>query len=177
MGMVALFSAGRILSYVALATAASFATAGLREVLADPREARYLMGTIMVLTALWLLYRQFHETSHRCAAGSMFSHIGALGPLGTFVMGALLSVNLCAPLLSLLSVASATGSPWQGALFGLAFGMGSVLVSLFFYGFVLAAISKELLFQFKRQKVYIESVASALLLVAGVMVATGHLKL
>lgn len=174
---VGIFSAGRIVSYSGIAAAASFASSGIREALADTESARLLMGSIMIATAVWLIFRQFHRTPRRCGAVGLLSRFNSFGPGAVFTMGMLLSLNLCAPLLSLVSVSAAGASPVRGALYGLAFGLGSVAVSLLFYGFILGAVAKELLIQFKRQKLYIETAASVLLLLAGVMVAAGHLKL
>ncbi len=177
MRIVTIFSTGRIVSYIFIATTASFAAAGIQSALADPEGVRLLMGSVMMATALWLIFRQFYSTRHRCGAAAIFARYGRIGPGTAFAMGMLLSLNLCTPLLSLVSVAAAGGSTLKGAIFGLAFGLGTVLVSLFFYGFILASIAKELLIQFKRQKIYIETAASLLLLLAGMMVATGHLTL
>ncbi|WP_457606058.1 urease accessory protein UreH domain-containing protein [Nitratifractor sp.] len=170
--IVAFFGAGRILSYTTIAALASFASVSLRRILDRPDLTQPLMGAVMAGTALYLLYRTFAPAPRSCAVSERRG-----GARGAFAMGALLSLNLCAPLLSLVAVSAASGSLWKGALYGVFFGMGTVLVSLLFFGVVLAPVTRELLRQFSLQRAWIEAAASLFLLSMGILVMLGRLKL
>ncbi|NPA28603.1 MAG: sulfite exporter TauE/SafE family protein [Epsilonproteobacteria bacterium] len=173
--LVAIFGAGRIAAYTLIAAVASVASASLTTLLRDSDLSTALTGGVMIVTALYLFYRQRPNAPKGCAAGRL--DLSRFGELGTFAMGALLSLNLCAPLLALVAVASASGSPLLAAGYGLMFGLGSVLVASLFFGLFLAPIAKELLRQFAAHKRWIEAFASALLLLAGLLVMTGRLRL
>ncbi len=178
MRVVGLFSLGRIFSYITIATVASFASLGVKSLLDKPELTHLLTGTVMVLSALYLLYRHYVPAQkHLCQVAKEASKGDIVGDGSYFLMGAMLSLSLCAPLLSLVAVSAASGSLLQAALFGLMFGLGAVLVSLILYGFIFATITKELLIQFHRQKGLIELSASLLLLLAGIMVMLGRLQL
>ena len=176
--VIGIFSAGRMVAYGLIAAVASFASLSLRAFLEHGTLTRPLTGSVMIATALWLLYRQWRPVPARCAAGALGRRgIGTWGTAGIFLMGMALSLNLCAPLLSLVAVSAASHSVGRGALYGLLFGAGSVLVMLLFYGVILAPVTRELLRQFHRQKRLIQATASGLLLLAGVLVLMGRLQL
>ncbi|WP_457599550.1 urease accessory protein UreH domain-containing protein [Hydrogenimonas sp.] len=173
--LVALFGAGRIVAYTLIAAAAFYTSASLKEVLDRPDLTGPVTGGIMVLTALYLFYRLLAPATGRCAAGRL--DLSRFAEAGVFAMGALLSINLCGPLLALAATAAAATSPLTAAGYGLMFGLGSVLVASLFFGLFLAPVTRELLRQFTARRFWIEASASALLLLAGILVMTGRLQL
>jgi len=178
MHVVGIFSIGRIFAYTLIAMAASFASYSVKEILDKPMLTHAMTGGVMVFTALYLIYGQFFsKPRHICGVTHYAKNKETIGQGSYFLMGAMLSLSLCAPLLSLVAVGAASDSLWRASMYGLAFGLGAVLVSLVLYGFIFAAITKELLVQFHHQKKWIELTASTLLLFAGVMVIMGRLQL
>lgn len=178
MRVVGIFSMGRIFSYTLISILASVASFSVKEVLNNPEITQPLMGLIMVFSAVYLIYQQFFPaTVHKCGVKYYTKRRDRLSTSSYFVMGAMLSLSLCAPLLSLVAVSAASSSILRASLYGLMFGLGTVLVSLILYGFIFATIAKGLLIQFNRQKRWIELIASFLLLFAGIMVISGRLKL
>lgn len=177
MRVVGIFSMGRIFSYTLIAILASIASFSVKEVLNKPEITQPLMGLVMVFTALYLIYQQFFPaTVHKCGV-SYYKKRDHLNTGSYFTMGAMLSLSLCAPLLSLVAVSAASSSVLKASMYGLMFGLGTVLVSLILYGFIFSTIAKGFLMQFRRQKRWIELTASCLLLFAGTMVISGILKL
>jgi sulfite exporter TauE/SafE len=176
--MLGLFGAGRITAYALISALAATASLGVRSFLEDPALTRPVTGTVLIATALWLLYRQWKPAPPICAAGRLSREkLGAWGAAGIFLTGMALSLNLCAPILSLIAVSAASRSTLYGALYGILFGLGTVTVMLLLYGAILAPVTRELLAQFQRQKAAIQATASLLLLGAGAMVLLGRLQL
>ncbi|WP_200762271.1 sulfite exporter TauE/SafE family protein [Nitrosophilus alvini] len=177
MTTVGIFSAGRVFSYSMIALSASYASLTVKEILNEPLLWGRVMGVLMILTALYLFYTQFQREKSCCVARNFSKGINRLGKGGYFFMGAALSFNFCAPVLSLAAFSAGSSSKVVSLFYGFLFGIGAVMVSFIFYGFILSSITKELLFQFSRQKKWIETAASALLFAGGVMVLLGILKL
>ena len=97
--------------------------------------------------------------------------------LGLFGIGALVSISPCVPLLTLITI-SANGSSYLQALgFGIAFGLGAVLVPFVFYGFFLSNIFKGLLLEFKTYAKKIQIFAALLLVIVGILVITKQITL
>jgi len=177
--VIGIFSAGRVAAYTIIAAIASLASIRLQQFLENREFTGPITGGVMILTAAWLLYRIYRPAPTRCTARSLISdqRVGRWGALGIFAVGMVLSLNLCAPLLSLMAVSASSHSVVRGALYGLMFGLGSVLVTLMLYGVILAPVTRELLHQFHRQKVWIQTFAALALLAVGVSVAAGKLSL
>jgi len=76
-----------------------------------------------------------------------------------------------------MAISASSHSVALGALYGLMFGLGSVLVSLTLYGVILAPVTREMIHQFHKHKVWIQTVAALALLAAGIGVAFGRLSL
>jgi sulfite exporter TauE/SafE len=133
------FSAGRMLSYLFLALAASLSYAWLDNVILED-ETHYtvrlvLSLTLLVLAALILL-------GHRTGIGSR-GWLKGLTSGSPFVLGILVGLSPCAPLLaSLAYIAVKAGEPHKGALMGLAFAVGTLLSPLLILGALSGSIKK-----------------------------------
>lgn len=175
---VVIFNLGRFVSYTFIGAAAATASATVRELLKEPTVVDRTLGLFMVLTSIFLIYRHhYRKREHKCSISYFGSNRYRLDELSLFFMGALISINLCAPLLSLSAISATSESIARGALYGALFALGNATVVIFFYGFVLSAIAKGLVSQFARYRSIIELFASLLLMCAGVMVMLGELKL
>jgi cytochrome c biogenesis protein CcdA len=60
---------------------------------------------------------------------------------------------------------------------GISFGLGAVLVPFLFYGFFLSNIIRGLLIEFKSYAKIIEIMASLLLIIVGVLIFNGQIRL
>jgi sulfite exporter TauE/SafE len=133
------FSAGRMLSYLFLALAASFSYAWLDNfILVDSTHftVRLLLSILLVILAVLI----------------MSGHVARIGSRGVlrgftlsspFVLGILVGLTPCAPLLgSLAYVAVRADGPEEGALLGLAFAIGTLLSPLLILGAVFGSLKR-----------------------------------
>ncbi|MBM3392798.1 MAG: sulfite exporter TauE/SafE family protein [Betaproteobacteria bacterium] len=126
------FLAGRVTSYSLLAALAGTLGLGLAQALGGAW-GNALIGGASILAGLWLL---LHSVGGKaCRTPSM----PAVAPLRfqrkadsvpPLFLGAALSLTPCTPLASLLALAAQTGSPAQGAAYGLAFGLGAAMTPI-----------------------------------------------
>lgn len=119
----ALFISGRILAYSMLGGIAGGARAWLAQMMKGGA-GNLFIGTASIAAGLWLLRGKPHQP---CAA----SRAGGGAP--PMLLGFSLSLTPCAPLASLLAVAAAAGGVGQGAVHGLAFGLGAALTPLLIF--------------------------------------------
>ncbi|WP_456393812.1 urease accessory protein UreH domain-containing protein [Nitratifractor sp.] len=173
---LAIFGAGRIVAYTLIAALAGIAAERLRNFLDHPPFTRLLVGIVMIATGVWLLYRLWYPAPKRCGISSR-RPIEPSGEMGIFLMGMGLSLNLCPPLIWLITLSSATGKPLVGALYGMIFGLGSVAVMWMIYGAIFAPVIREMLRQFQRFKVSLQALSSLTLLGVGVLVVTDRVTL
>ena len=133
------FSAGRMISYLFLAVAASFSYAWLDSVVLEDSSriiVKLLLAFLLLAMAVWLL----------AGGRGMIHPRGLLGRLTSgspFVMGTLIGLSPCAPLLgSLAFIAAKAESPADGAVMGLAFAIGTVLSPLLILGALFGSARK-----------------------------------
>lgn len=90
-----------------------------------------------------------------------------LMPGGLYLMGLSMALTPCAPLGVVLVAATALASASGGALLGLAFGLGAVLVPSLVYGLGVAYFGKRLREQLGPWRARIEVLSAALLILTG----------
>ena len=93
------------------------------------------------------------------------------------MIGALVSLNPCAPILTLITLSANTTMLATVASYGVSFGLGAVLVPFVFYTLIVGTIVQGLLEQFKKYVKFIEIFAASLLIVTGIMVFAGKISL
>jgi thiol:disulfide interchange protein DsbD len=93
----------------------------------------------------------------------------ALMPGGLYLMGLSMALTPCAPLGVVLVAATALASAGGGALLGLSFGLGAVLVPSLVYGLGVAYFGKRLREQLGPWRARIEVLSAALLILTGAM--------
>lgn len=168
-GVVLPFSMGRVAGYSALAAGAFYSAEGIRTLLKSPEISQAILGGSTILLAVYLLAGGFGKK--RSCGGNVTSRGGY------FVIGAAMALNPCAPVMTLIGFAVNTSHPLGALAMGLVFGLGAVAFSILFYGFLIGRITGGVMEQFTRYKRGIERTAAVLLLLLGVLVFNGVIKL
>jgi len=167
---VSLFSMGRIVSYTLMALAASFGALAVKTLLADKVLSQGLLGLSTFFVGMLLLYRSYRAQGCCSAAGRTQ---GVPGSAGYFAMGFAMTLNPCAPLLSLVALAAGSSGAADALAMGLAFGIGAVSASWLLFGLVFSRVAREAVMQLSRYKSVIERIAALLLMALGVATMNG----
>lgn len=176
LGIILPFSMGRIFSYTLLAIAAYLSSFWVKQMLNDNALFGLILGISTVIMGLFLLYKSFKQTAS-CGQTTSLVKKPTLNKFGFFTIGATMSVNPCAPIMALLAVAANSSNIYNTIGLGLSFGLGAVMFSILFYGFIVSKVIKGLMFQFSSYKLLIERTAALLLVAVGVAVFNGILIL
>jgi len=167
LGVMLPFSFGRVFSYTILSVIAYLSSYWLKKVLDDTIISSFFLGLTTVFMGLYILYKSFDKNSS-CSSNKKF--LNRSGKLGFFTIGATMSLNPCAPILALLGVSINAASLHVAIFEGIFFGLGAVLFSILFYGFVFSKLIGGLLSQFLPYKVWIERFSAVFLVVLGITV-------
>jgi len=170
------FSLGRIISYTLLAIAASLSSVWVKQMLDDNTLFSIILGSSTMAMGFFLFYKSFKPVM-ACGNATPLIKKPKLNKVGFFTIGATMSINPCAPVLTLLAVAANSNSIYNAIGLGVFFGVGAVMFSILFYGFVVSKLIKGLLAEFSSYKLLIERIAALLLVVVGVLVLNGILVL
>ncbi|DAB28409.1 MAG: hypothetical protein A2513_04215 [Sulfurimonas sp. RIFOXYD12_FULL_33_39] len=170
------FSLGRIVSYTFLAVVAYLSSSWVKQILDDNSLFGLILGTSTVGMGLFLLYKSFKPT-YSCGHATPIIKKPKLNKFGFFTIGATMSINPCAPIMALLGVAANSSNIYNTIGLGLFFGLGAVMFSILFYGFIVSKFIKGMMIQFSSYKLHIERVAALLLIAVGLLVFNGILKL
>jgi len=175
MAVVLPFSMGRVVSYILMAMFASVSMLQVKSIIDNPAISQVVLGSATMLIAVIMLYRTFSESSsHSCSSNSTSSKAGIAG---YFSMGLAISLNPCAPIMTLITAAANSSSLSNAAFMGLSFGLGAIGATLLFYGFFISSVARELISQFGHHKKTIERLAALLLAIVAVSVFNGWLIL
>jgi sulfite exporter TauE/SafE len=170
------FSLGRIVSYTFLAVIAYLSSSLVKQILHDNSLFGLILGTSTVGMGLFLLYKSFKPT-HACGHTTPLVKKPKLNKFGFFTIGATMSINPCAPIMALLGVAANSSNIYNTIGLGLSFGLGAVMFSILFYGFIVSKVIKGMMIQFSSYKLHIERIAALLLIAVGLLVFNGILIL
>lgn len=176
LGIILPFSLGRIFSYTLIAIVAYLSSVWVKQILDDNQVFSIILGVSTISMGIYLLYKSFNST-RSCGHTTPLIKKPKLNKLGFFTIGATMSVNPCAPIMALLAVAANSSSIYNSIGLGLFFGLGAVIFSIIFYGFILSKVIKGLMMQFSSYKLVIERIAALLLVIVGVLVLNGVLVL
>lgn len=166
-------SLGRLTGYVGFGAASGLAGRAMTEAVGDGTVGVLLgLAALLVGAALWRA-----RGAGRCAAAApgqpqplrrLDGRTGTpLMPGGLYLMGLAMALTPCAPLGLVLVAAAALASAGGGALLGLAFGGGAVLVPGLVYGLGLAYFGRRLREQLGPWRPRIEALSAALLILTG----------
>ncbi len=170
------FSLGRIFSYTLIAIVAYLSSAWVKQMLDDNQIFSLILGLSTILMGIYLFYKSYNPNA-TCSHSTPLIKQPKLNKFGFFTIGATMSVNPCAPIMALLAVAANSSSIYNSIGLGLFFGLGAVIFSIIFYGFILSKLIRGLMVQFSFYKLVIERIAALLLVTVGVLVLNGVLVL
>ncbi|GAB4354379.1 MAG: hypothetical protein Kow006_20100 [Gammaproteobacteria bacterium] len=177
---VAPFFAGRMTGYTLLAAIAGAAGDMLLSEAMLGNRGRAALGALTVLLGLYLLWRSVRVPGD-CAKSAIRQSPSSARqrglPLGLFGMGVGMALNPCAPLGAVLMAAAATTKATSGAVLGLTFGIGAVLIPLLLVGTLIAYLGEQIRDHLQRWKTALERGAGALLMLLGTATALGWVRL
>jgi len=176
LGVILPFSFGRILSYTIISIIAFLSSALVKQVLNDNYIFSLILGIATILMGIYMLYKSFKKTNN-CTHSASIVKKPAINKLGFFAIGATMSINPCAPIMALLAVAANSSSIYNSIGLGIFFGIGAVMFSILFYGFIVSKMIKGFMMQFSSYKTIIEKSAALLLVVVGLLVLNGTVVL
>jgi len=176
LGIILPFSLGRIFSYTLIAIVAYLSSVWVKQMLDDNQIFSIILGVSTISMGIYLFYKSY-KPGGSCNSSAPLIKKPKLNKLGFFTIGATMSVNPCAPIMALLAVAANSSSIYNSIGLGLFFGLGAVIFSIIFYGFILSKVIRGLMVQFSSYKLVIERIAALLLVTVGVLVLNGVLIL
>jgi len=171
------FSLGRIFTYMIIAVVATGGAALVKDMLEDKIVIDAILGFSTTLMGVLMLGRSLKSMKKTCGMHKPIEEKSHITTFGFFSIGATVSMNLCAPVVTLATVAAGSTGYYESLALGLAFGIGAVLFSFLFYGFFLSTLIRGLLAEFSSYKKVIEISASVLLIIVGLLVVGGKMKL
>ena len=171
------FSLGRIFTYSVIAVLALGGAGFVKAVLDDNALFQGVLGAVTLAMGLFMLFRAFYSKRKACASNPTAPKKHTESLFGLFGIGALVSINPCAPVLTLVALSANSGSFVNAVGMGVAFGLGAVLVPFLFYGFFLSTVVRGLLGEFKRYTKGIEITAALLLTAVGILIVNGQIRL
>lgn len=170
------FSLGRIFTYTMIAIVAFASSLFIKELLKNNILLSYILGTVTIILGITMLYNSY-KNNKSCGIHKPIVKEQSFSKLGFFTMGATISINLCTPVISLITISSSTTTIYSAIAFGIAFGVGAVLFTLLFYGFFFSTLIRGLLEQFNQYKKHVEVIASLFLILVGILIISGKLSL
>lgn len=176
MAVVLPFSIGRVVSYMLMAMLASVSILQIKSIIDNPAISQVILGSATMTIAVVMFYRTYTEnSSHGCSSSKPTSSKTSMASY--FTMGLAISLNPCAPIMTLIAAAANSSSLSNAAFMGLSFGLGAIGATLLFYGFLISSVAREIVTQFGQHKKHIERIASLLLAIVAVSVFNGWLVL
>ena len=171
------FSLGRIFAYTMISVVALSGAGFIKAVLDDNAIFQIILGLFTIVMGMFMFYASLGKNKKNCSSNPLIPNKLTTNKFGLFGIGALLSVNPCAPLLTLVTLSANSASLPHAVGMGISFGLGAVLVPFLFYGFFLSTLIRGLLIEFKSYAKIIENIASLLLVGVGVLILNGHIRL
>ena len=168
------FSLGRIFSYTLLAIVAYLSSYWIKKVLDDTSTVASILGIVTISMGCFIFYKSF-QADATCKTKKVFMKDGKR--FGFFTIGALMAINPCAPLLTLVGVAINSKVLMSAALNGLFFGVGAVLFSVILYGVIFSKLIVGMMTQLRAYKSWIERAMALFLVVLGIQVMLGNVVL
>ena len=165
-------SLGRISGYIFLSLIAYLGATMVKSLISDTTLVGYLLGSVTLLLAgrLWFSLK----ASASCCTSSPHSQQRDI-PL--FITGMLLSMSLCAPVITMMTLSAASPSLAWAIVYGAVFGLGATLLWFLFFSVLLTAILKESLQHLSRYRKLLQYAAPLLLAGVGIAIFTGWIHL
>ncbi|MCX6060896.1 MAG: sulfite exporter TauE/SafE family protein [Campylobacterales bacterium] len=165
-------SLGRISGYIFLSLIAYAGASMVKSIISDTALMGYLLGSITIILAgrLWFSLK----ASSSCCSTSPQTPQGQI-PL--FITGALLSMSICAPVITMMTLSAASHSLLWAIAYGAVFGLGATLLWFLFFSVVLTQILKESLTHLSRYRNVLQHAAPIFLAGVGIAIFTGWIHL
>lgn len=163
---------GRISGYVSLALVAYSGSFFIKSLIRDTELMGYLLGSITLFMAfrLWLDARR----SASCCTSTPST---PKTTLSLYMSGALLSMSICAPVVTMMTL-SAASNTWYGALaYGFVFALGASILWFLFFSVVLTKILQESLVHLGTYRTFLRHAAPIFLALVGIAIFNGWLHL
>ncbi|MCD6653331.1 MAG: sulfite exporter TauE/SafE family protein [Sulfurovum sp.] len=176
-GIVLPFSLGRIFSYTMISIIALSSAGLIKAILDDNAIFQFILGIFTMMMGFFMLYRVFGKNKKSCASNSPIPNKTGIGKFGLFGIGAMVALNPCAPILTLIALAANSKTLINAIGMGVSFGIGAALIPFLFYGFFLSGVMRGLLMEFRSYAKAIEVAASLLLLAVGVLILNSQIAL
>lgn len=169
------FSIGRVVSYMLMAMLASVSMLQVKSIIDNPAISQVILGSATMIIAIVMFYRSYQDMPSNCSSSKPGSSKTSI--VGYFTMGLAISLNPCAPILTLITAAANSSSINNAMFMGLSFGLGAISATILFYGFLISSVAREIVSQFGHHKKNIERLAALLLALVAVSVYNGWLVL
>lgn len=176
LGIILPFSLGRIFSYTLLSIIAFLSSFWVKKVLNDNYIFSIVLGISTIFMGTYIIYKSY-KYKQKCTSSVPLIKKPTLNKFGFFTIGATMSINPCAPITTLLAVSVNSTSVFHATALGISFGVGAVIFSIIFYGFIVSTVLKGLMFEFSAYKLWVERFAGILLILVGIFVLNGSLTL
>ncbi|MFK5881251.1 MAG: sulfite exporter TauE/SafE family protein [Sulfurospirillum sp.] len=173
LGVILPFSFGRVFSYTILAVIAYLSSSWVKKILDDTLVSNTLLGTVTMIMGAYLFYKSF-ANKDSCVT-PFNAKKKKTNKIGFFTIGAMMSLNPCAPILTLLAVAMNSNAIYDAVGVGIFFGIGAVLFSILFYGFIFSKFIRGVLVQFAKYKLWVERFTALFLVVLGLSILNKNL--
>lgn len=182
---VGAFSIGRLLGYTSIAAAAGLA--GQAMTVESPWLMRIFTGLGCFIFGL-MIWLRAGRRSHSCGSAARQNgefvlplknshHQQRVMTSGSFAMGFGMAFSPCAPLGSVVFAAAALGSVTGGAMLGMAFGTGASIVPALVFGLGVSSVAWRLRLHLASQRVLLERMAGGFLILLGLAILMGWLRL
>ena len=175
MAVVLPFSIGRVVSYILMAMLASVSMLQVKSIIDNPAISQVILGSATMIIAIVMFYRSYGNSASGCSSSQPTSSKTSI--VGYFTMGLAISLNPCAPIMTLIAAAANSSSVSNAAFMGLSFGLGAIGATLLFYGFLISSVAREIITQFGHHKTTIERIAALLLALVAISVFNGWIIL
>lgn len=162
---------GRLSGYIVLSLVAYTGASMIKSFLADKELMGYLLGSVTLILAgrLW-----FSLKASSCCTTNPRTPQGIF-PL--FITGALLSMSLCAPVITMMTLSAASHSLTLAIAYGAVFGLGATLLWFLFFSVILTRILRESLIHLSSYRTLLQYAAPLLLAGVGIAIFTGWIHL
>lgn len=167
-------TAGRITGYTLLSITAFIGSLLVQNILKDKELMGYLLGSMTLFLALrlWISLRR----SASCCSNETRQNEGQ-GFFALFFTGVLLSLSLCAPVATMMTLSASASSFGVALLYGIVFGIGATLLWLLFFSVALTHLFKESLIHLNGYRDRIRQAAPIVLAALGIAIFNGWIHL
>ncbi|MDD2367858.1 MAG: sulfite exporter TauE/SafE family protein [Sulfuricurvum sp.] len=165
-------SLGRISGYVFLSLIAYLGATMIKTLISDTTLMGYLLGSVTLILAgrLWFSLR----ASASCCSTSANT---PQGNIALFMTGMFLSMSICAPVVTMMTLSATSTSILWAIAYGLAFGLGATLLWFFFFSVVLTRVLKESLKHLSQYRNVLQHLAPLFLAGVGIAIFKGWIRL